>query len=102
MVHFSICDQYETLWTMGFDEVSHEILGVSAQEYSRMNEEEVQELVNKVRFKEIKVRMITKSEVYNNEERKKTNMIKVLDLNYAEEAKIILNRLQHLVGGNDK
>ena len=51
MVHFSLCDQYENLWIMGFDEVSQDILGVSAHEYSRMNEEEVQALLKTVRFK---------------------------------------------------
>lgn len=51
-------------------------------------------------FKEVKVKLVTKSEVYNEEERKKTNVIKLMDLNYAEESKIILTRLEHLVGGD--
>jgi hypothetical protein len=37
--------------------------------------------------------MVTKNEEYNNEVRKKTSIIKILDLNYAEETKCVLAKL---------
>ena len=51
---------------MGFDQVSQDILGISAEEYANMSEQEVQELLKKIRFKEVKLRLVTKSEVYLN------------------------------------
>lgn len=46
-----------------------------------------------------KVKLVTKEETFMNEARKKTSIIKVLDLNYAEESKTLLNKLQYLVRG---
>mgnify|MGYP000117886820 CR=1 FL=1 len=39
------------------------------------------------------MKLVTKNEEYNNEVRKKTSIIKLMELNYAEESKSLLNKL---------
>jgi hypothetical protein len=41
--------------------------------------------------------MVTKNEDFNGTTRKKTTIIKVVDLNFAEETKILLEKVAHLV-----
>jgi hypothetical protein len=43
------------------------------------------------------MRFVTKSEEYNGAPRKNTKVIKVMDLNYAEETKLLLEKVRHLI-----
>jgi hypothetical protein len=49
-----------------------------------MAENELNEHFRLIKYKFRKLRMITKNEEFNGVTRKKTSIIKVLDLNYAE------------------
>ena len=53
-----------------------------ACEYARLKEDEVQELIRSIRYKEYKLKLVTKSEEYNSQVYKKTSIIKIMDLNY--------------------
>jgi ribosomal protein L29 len=75
---------YDSVWATAYDEPAEAIMGISATEFASLKEEELQELIKKLRYKEFKLRLVTKNEEYNNETRKKTGIIKVLNLNYGE------------------
>ena len=94
----SIADHFDGMWVNAYDEVGTIILGVKASEYAELSEEEVQDLVKKVKFKEFKFKMITKNEEYNNEFRKKTTIIKIMNLSYANEAQSLAKKLMYLTG----
>ena len=78
-----LIDMYESVWTTLYDETAEQLTGMSATEFARLNEEGLQDLLRKVRYKEIKLKMLTKNEEFNKEMRKKTGAIKFLKLDYA-------------------
>jgi hypothetical protein len=47
---------------------------------------------------ELKLKLVTKDEEFNNEVRKKTSIINVMELSYAEEAKSLVTKLEYLLG----
>ena len=98
IMNICICDCYDHLWVMAYDEAAEKIVGISAGEFSQLGDDEVQELVKATRFKEFKLKLVTKNEEYNNEIRKKTSIIRLMELNYGEESKSLLSKLQYLTG----
>ena len=78
-----LIDMYESVWATLYDETAEQLTGMSATEFARLNEEGLQDLLRKVRYKEIKLKMLTKNEEFNKEMRKKTGAIKFLKLDYA-------------------
>jgi hypothetical protein len=62
-----------------------------------MKEEEIQEHIKKIRYRHRKVRMVTKNEEFNGAVRKKTTVIRVIDINFAEETKNLLEKVASLV-----
>lgn len=80
-----------------YDEAGEALLGMPANKFAELKEEEIQELLKKVRYKHKKLRLVTKNEEFNGTVRKKTTIIKVIELNYAEETKAILERVRQYV-----
>ena len=60
-----LIDMYESVWTTLYDETAEQLTGMSATEFARLNEEGLQDLLRKVRYKEIKLKMLTKNEEFN-------------------------------------
>ena len=94
-----ISDNFDSIWVNAYDDVATIITGISAPEFAKLSEEDIQDLIKAVRFRVFKVKLVTKEETFMNEARKKTSIIKVMDLNYAEESKTLLNKLQYMVRG---
>jgi hypothetical protein len=59
-----LIDMYESIWVTFYDETAEQVTGMSATEFARLNEEGLQELLRKIRYKEIKLKMLTKNEEY--------------------------------------
>lgn len=53
--------------------------------------------MEKIKMTEYKFKLVTKSESYNNEVRKKTNIIKILPLDYGEEANALHSKIAGLI-----
>lgn len=79
----NISDYTDSIWVTAYDEGGEAMMGISADEYSRMNEEQVQEHMKKVRYRHRKLKLVTKNEEFQGNVRKKTSIIKVMDVNYA-------------------
>lgn len=58
----------------------------------------MQELVRRVRYRHKKLKLVTKNEEFQGNVRKKTSIIKVSEVNYAEETKLLLEKVRHMVG----
>lgn len=98
IMQLSISDHFDGMWVNAYDEVSTIILGIKAPEYAELSEEEIQELVKKLKYNEFKLKMVTKNEEYNNDIKKKTTIIKIMNLNYANEAQSLAKKMMYLTG----
>lgn len=98
----NLTDHLDSIWATAYDEVGEKLLATGGEalpagDFARMSEQEVQELMRGLRFRQVKLRMVTKNEEFNNEMRKKTNIIKLVELNYAEESRLVLSKLAQLL-----
>ena len=58
IMQLSISDHFDGKWVNAYDQVGSVILGMKAPEYAKLTQEEVQELVKNLKFKEFKFKMI--------------------------------------------
>ena len=79
-----LSDQYGSIWATAYDEVGEKIMGVTANHFASLKEEEQQKLVKKISYKEIKLRMVTNSEIYMGDTKKRTRIIKIIDIKYKD------------------
>ena len=91
-------DGYDSVWLNCYDEIAEHLLEISADEFAGMNKDEVTEHIRKVRYKEVKLKLVSKNDEYKGEVRRKTTAIKILDLDYAEESKKAIARIQKKLG----
>jgi replication factor A1 len=97
VLSLNLADYTDSLWVNAYDEAGEALLGISARVMAGMKEEEIQEQIKKIRYRHRKVRMVTKNEEFNGAVRKKTTVIRVIDINFAEETKNLLEKVASLV-----
>lgn len=97
VMNMNVSDYTDSIWVTAYDEGGEGMMGISADEYSRFNEEQVQEHVRRVRYHHKKLKLVTKNEEFQGNVRKKTSIIKVSEVNYAEEAKLLLEKVRHMM-----
>ena len=65
ILNLSLCDNYDSIWATAYDEAAEIIMGITATQFAAMKEEQLQELIKKLRYKEFKLRLVTNNEEYN-------------------------------------
>jgi replication factor A1 len=98
VLSINVADYTDSLWVNAYDEAGEALLGMPAVQFAKLDEDAFQSHMKKVRYRHKKLRMVTKDQEYNGNTTKKTTVIKVVDVNYAEETKILLEKVKHLIG----
>ena len=57
----NVCDFHDSLYVTAFKE-AQKLVGMPPHEYARLNEEERQAVLKELRGKEVKLKLVTKSE----------------------------------------
>ena len=94
----NVSDYTDSIWVTAYDESGEAMMGISAGEFSRLSEEQVQEHVKKMRYRYRKLKLVTKNEEFQGNVRKKTSIIKVTEVDFAEETKLLLEKVRQMVG----
>lgn len=84
VLSLSIADYRDAIWVTAYDEAGEALMGMPARQFANLKEEDLQEHLRRIRYRQKKLRMVTKNEDFNGTVRKKTTVIKVTDINYAE------------------
>ena len=51
ILNLNVADQYESLWITAYDDIGEKIIGIPAETYASLNEEQVQELIKTLKYK---------------------------------------------------
>lgn len=98
ILNVMLSDMYDSCWVTAYDQQAQVLMGVPASEFARLNEEGLQQLLRKIRYRQMKMLLLTKNEEYNKEMRRKTGLVKINSLNYGEQTKAVLARLKQSMG----
>ena len=90
----NLVDGYDSIWASCFDELGDQVMGVTGDDFARMSKDEVTEYVKKIRYRQVKVKLVSKNDEYKGEIRRKISVVKVMELNYPQETMKLLERVQ--------
>jgi hypothetical protein len=96
IMNMNVADYTDSVWINAYDETTEVLMGIPAQQFAELKEEELQEHIKRIKYRHWKLRLVTKNEEFNGIVRKKTTIIKILDLNYADETRLLLDKLKQL------
>ena len=68
-----------------------------ADYFVQLNEDEVQERIKLLKYKKMKVKLVSGLEEYNGDSRVKHKIIKIIPINYEEENKALLEDIKGIV-----
>ncbi|KAH9606522.1 hypothetical protein KSS87_018912, partial [Heliosperma pusillum] len=103
ILQFQIQDHTGLTWVSAFQECGEELLGISAKDlftlkYDRQDDEIFQETVRAALFRKYIFKLKVKEEMFNDETRVKSTVVKVEKINFATEAKFLSDMMQKLTG----
>ena len=62
MISVNFVDGYDSIWASCFDEIGDQIMEITGDEFARMSREEVVDYVKKIRYKQVKVKLVSKND----------------------------------------
>ncbi|KAK4019388.1 replication protein A 70 kDa DNA-binding subunit [Daphnia magna] len=99
MLSVNIADATEQQWVTCFQETAETLLGKSADEIGRLKDTdnaEFQKIFEEATFKWYVFRLRVKMEMYNDENRLKTNVYEVKEVNYKEHNERLIRELKEM------
>lgn len=96
ILQFQIQDHTGLTWVTSFQETGEEIMGISAKnlyymKYEEQEEEKFSEIVHNVLFHKYIFKLKVKEEVYSDEQRVKSTVVKAEKLDFLSEARFLLD-----------
>ncbi|KAL5099844.1 hypothetical protein RYX36_004171 [Vicia faba] len=104
LLQMQIQDHTGQTWVTAFQEGGEDILGISAKDlyflkYEEQDEEKFAEIIRKVVLTRYIFKLKVKEEMYNDEQRVKSTLVKVEKLNFASDARSLLDMIDKLKSG---
>ncbi|CAK8540260.1 unnamed protein product [Lathyrus sativus] len=101
LLQMQIQDHTGQTWVTAFQEGGEEILGISAKDlyflkYEEQDEEKFADIIRKVVLSRYAFKLKVKEEMYNDEQRVKSTLVKAEKLNLASDARYLLDMIDKL------
>ncbi|XP_058777542.1 replication protein A 70 kDa DNA-binding subunit A-like [Vicia villosa] len=101
LLQMQIQDHTGQTWVTAFQEGGEDILGISAKDlyylkYEEQDEEKFAEIIRKVVLTRYIFKLKVKEEMYNDEQRVKSTLVKVEKINFASDARSLLGMIDKL------
>jgi len=99
MLSVNLADATEQCWVTCFQEVAETLLGASAQQIGQMKDDDsdgFQKIFDDATFKWYVFRLRSKMDSYNDEQRLKTTVFEVRDINYKDYNERLLKEIKEL------
>ncbi|KAM7490917.1 hypothetical protein LguiA_033838 [Lonicera macranthoides] len=106
ILQLQIQDHTGLTWVTAFQECGEEIIGKSAKElyslkYEEQDDERFGEIIRNVLFTKYIFKLKVKEEMFSDEQRVKSTVVKAEKVNFTNETKFLLGTLDKLKGGED-
>ncbi|KAF7126680.1 hypothetical protein RHSIM_Rhsim11G0025400 [Rhododendron simsii] len=107
ILQFQIQDHTGLTWVTAFQESGLEILGLSAKElyfmkYEEQEDERFGEILRKVLFNKFVFKLKIKEEMFSDEQRVKTTVVKAERVNFSSESRFLLDLVNKLSKGENR
>lgn len=99
VLNFAIADHTGTMWVSAFDEAGQQVIGCSATEVARLWQDRdsdteaaarIEEIFKAAHFRRMRMRLRSKKEVWNDEERTKVNLVECGSVKLETDARLKL------------
>ncbi|KAL9246974.1 hypothetical protein vseg_020451 [Gypsophila vaccaria] len=105
ILQFQIQDHTGLTWVTAFQECGEELLGMSAKDlfdlkYDKQDDEKFQETVRAALFQKYIFKLKVKEEIFSDEARVKSTVVKAEKVNFAAESKFLADMMQKLKTGD--
>ncbi|XP_057963639.1 replication protein A 70 kDa DNA-binding subunit A-like [Malania oleifera] len=102
ILQFQITDHTSCTWVTAFQESGEEIMGISAKDLYHLKceeqDDEIAEIMNRVRFSQYIFKLKVKEEVFSDEQRVKSTVVKAEKINFISEPRFLLDLMDKLKG----
>ncbi|XAR70718.1 hypothetical protein NMG60_11027679 [Bertholletia excelsa] len=105
ILQFQIQDHTGLTWVTAFQESGEEIMGISAKDlyymkYEEQEDERFAEIVRNVLFTKFVFKLKVKEEMFSDEQRVKSTVVKAEKINFSTESRFLLDLIDKLKGEN--
>ncbi|KAK9061550.1 hypothetical protein SSX86_018732 [Deinandra increscens subsp. villosa] len=106
MLQVQLQDHTGLIWATAFQETGEDIIGIPAKDlhiikYEKQDEDKFSEIVRNALFKEFSFKLKVKEESYNDDQRVKSNIVKVEQTNFSSNTKVLLQDLERTLKKED-
>lgn len=105
ILQFQIQDHTGLTWVTAFQECGEEIMGMPAKslyylKYEEQDDDKFGEIIRKVLFTKHIFKLKVKEEIFSDEQRVKSTVVKAEKVNFASESRFMLDMMEKLKAGN--
>ncbi|KAK7367074.1 hypothetical protein VNO80_09082 [Phaseolus coccineus] len=107
ILSFQIMDHTGVTWVTAFQESGEEIMGVPAKDlyylkYEEQDDVRFAEIIRKILFTEYVFKLKVKEEIFSDEQRVKSTVVKAEKVNYASKSRVSLELIDKLLNGKSE